>query len=391
MRQIFFVALLILAMSHFAIAQSTDQSEYTLAAYYWPDYHREPRMEAFLGKGWTEYQMIAASKPKYAGHYQPRVPAWGPLDESDPKVFAKKIDAAADHGVDCFIMDWYWYEDKPFLEAALNDGLLKAPNKDRIKFALMWANHTFIDIFPKGREGNRGTIFPGEVDRKTFDDAIDHILAQKYLQQPNYWRIDGKAYFSIYEIGTLIKGLGGIEQTKEALESFRTKAKAAGAGELHLNAILFQLPALPAVPGQQEKTKQDTIEKLGFDSVTSYTWAHSVLPSGKHEEWAKHAYAQWPEFTAQFKVPYFPNVSIGWDNNARMLNETAAHVNDSTPEHLKSALEEAKKFVDAHPQTQKIITLNAWNEWPEGSYLEPDEKFGMQYLEAVKAVFPPKP
>ena len=262
------------------LAPSTLRAQYTLAAYYWPDYHREPRMEAFLGQGWTEYQMIAASKPKYPGHYQPRVPAWGPLDESDPKVFAQKIDAAADYGVNCFIMDWYWYEDKPFLEAALDDGLLKAPNKDRIKFALMWANHTFIDIFPKGRPGNRGTIFPGEVDRKTFDDAVDHILAMGYLKQPNYWRIDGKAYFSIYEVGTLIKGLGGVEQTRAALDSFRKKVRDAGLGELYLNAILFQIPTLPAVPGEQAKTKQDTIEKLGLDSVTSYTWAHSVLPSG---------------------------------------------------------------------------------------------------------------
>src|SRR3954467_3790181 len=133
MRLVLSVALLLLAMSNFAPAQSTAQSKYTLAAYYWPDYHREPRMEAFLGQGWTEYQMIAASKPKYEGHYQPRVPAWGPLDESDPDVFAKKIDAAADHGVNCFIMDWYWYEDQPFLEDALNKGLLQAKNKDRIK------------------------------------------------------------------------------------------------------------------------------------------------------------------------------------------------------------------------------------------------------------------
>ena len=77
----------------------------------------------------------------------------------------------------------------------------------------MWANHTFIDIFPKGRPGNKGTIWPGACDRKTFDSAIDHILAQGYLKQPNYWRIDGKLYFSIYEVGTLIKGLGGVKPT----------------------------------------------------------------------------------------------------------------------------------------------------------------------------------
>jgi hypothetical protein len=382
---------LILVLICSILATSSFAENYTLAAYYWPDYHREPRMEAFLGKGWTEYQMIAASKPKYPGHYQPRVPAWGPLDESDPKVMEKKIDAAADHGVNCFIMDWYWYDNQPFLEAALNDGLMKAPNRERIKFALMWANHTFIDIFPKGRPGNKGTIWPGECDRKTFDSAIDHILAQGYLKQPNYWRIDGKPYFSIYEVGTLIKGLGGVKPTREALDDFRRKVREAGLGELHLNAVLFQLPELPsAVPGETKKTKQETLDQLGFDSVTSYTWAHSVWPKGPYDEWAKQAEAQWDDFSKQFSVPYFPNVSIGWDNNARMLNETAAHVNDSSPEKFKAALVRAKEWVDAHPNQPKIITINAWNEWPEGSYLEPDKKFGTQYLDAVKAVFPPK-
>jgi hypothetical protein len=255
----------------------------------------------------------------------------------------------------------------------------------------MWANHTFIDIFPKGRPGNKGTIWPGECDRKTFDSAIDHILAQGYLKQPNYWRIDSKLYFSIYEVGTLIKGLGGVKPTREALDDFRRKVREAGLGELHLNAVLFQLPELPsAVPGETKKTKQETLDQLGFDSVTSYTWAHSVWPAGHYEDWAKKAEAQWDDFAKQFTVPYFPNVSIGWDNNARMLNETAAHINDSTPEKFEAALVKAKEWVDAHPKQPKVITLNAWNEWPEGSYLEPDEKFGMQYLDAVKAVFPPR-
>jgi hypothetical protein len=65
-------------------------------------------------------------------------------------------------------------------------------------------------------------------------------------------------------------------------------------------------------------------------------------------------------------------------------------VNDSSPQKFKAALVKAKQWVDAHPNQPKIITINAWNEWPEGSYLEPDEKFGMQYLDAVKEVFPPQ-
>ena len=368
------------------MAQSNEP--FTVAAYYWPDYHPDPRMESFLGPGWTEYQMIAASQPKYEGHDQPREPLWGPENEADPKVMARKIDAAADHGVNCWIMDWYWYENQPLLEGALKRGLMQAPNRDRIKFALMWANHTFIDIFPAGRPGNRGRLWAGEVDRATFDSAVDHILAQGYFAQSNYLRLDGKIYFSIYELGTLIKGLGGLAATRDALESFRRKVREAGLGEMNLNVILWQIPELPpAVPGDREKTKQEVLEQLGIDSLTTYTWVHTVPLNIPYDEWARRAFGQWEQWTGEFSIPYIPNVSIGWDNNARNLGPLVGHIRDSTPAKFKNALVEAKRFLGKHPTLPRMVTINAWNEWPEGAYLEPDKKFGYGYLEAVRAVF----
>ena len=71
----------------------------------------------------------------------PKVPLWGYTDEADPAAMAQKIDAAADHGVDAFIFDWYWYEDGPYLERALEEGFLGAANNERLKFSLMWADH----------------------------------------------------------------------------------------------------------------------------------------------------------------------------------------------------------------------------------------------------------
>jgi hypothetical protein len=97
---------------------------------------------------------------------------------------------------------------------------------------------------------------------------------------------------------------------------------------------------------------------------------------------------QWPEFAAEFSVPYFPNVSIGWDNNARILGPLAAHITDSTPAKFEQALRTARAYVEER-DLQRILTINAWNEWPEGSYLEPDERFDMGYLNAVRSVFPP--
>lgn len=98
-----------------------------LAAFYFPDYHCDERMEKEHGPGWTEWDVVQAARSRFPGHRQPKVPLWGYGDESEPEVMAKKIAAAADHGIGTFLFDWYWYGEKPFLEGALKRGFLNAP------------------------------------------------------------------------------------------------------------------------------------------------------------------------------------------------------------------------------------------------------------------------
>jgi hypothetical protein len=101
---------------------------YQLAAYYVPNYHVDPRNEAPYGPGWTEWELVRGATARFPGHRQPKVPLWGYEDESDPAVFARKIDEGADHGIDCFLFDWYWYDDGPFLNRALERGFMQAGN-----------------------------------------------------------------------------------------------------------------------------------------------------------------------------------------------------------------------------------------------------------------------
>ena len=84
----------------------------------------------------------------FSGHHQPKRPSWGYFDESDPKWSRQEIDLAADHGIDAFLFDWYWYSGVRLMEEALENGFLKAPNRSRLKFALMWANHDWGEYFP---------------------------------------------------------------------------------------------------------------------------------------------------------------------------------------------------------------------------------------------------
>jgi len=92
---------------------------YQVAAFYFPQYHRDPQNDTWHGNGWTEWELVRAATPRFPGHQQPKVPLWGHEDEDDPAVMARKIDAAADYGVDAFIFDWYWYNGAPFLNAAI--------------------------------------------------------------------------------------------------------------------------------------------------------------------------------------------------------------------------------------------------------------------------------
>lgn len=351
-------------------------TQYEVAVYYFPGYHPEPRNDARLGKGWTEWTLIKAGVPQYAGHLQPKVPLWGYEDESNLEAMAKKIDAAADHGVTTFIFDWYWHEIGPFLDRALDKGFLTAPNRGRIQFALMWANHDWIDIFPAKKDVAPKLLYPGTVSRQTFDKAMDYVV-RHYFTQPNYWKIDGKPYFSIYEVWTLIDGLGGRDKARAALDDFRAKVKAAGLPGVHLNAVGWG------------KLDNEMIHALGFDSVTSYCWVHHTgLPEHTpYDQWAQKSYDMWDKLKAKWSVPYFPNVSMGWDNTPRFA--WGKTVTGNTPAEFEKALQRVKAFLDEQKTGPRIFTINAWNEWTEGSYLEPDTVHKMAYLEAIKSVFPP--
>jgi hypothetical protein len=192
---------------------------YEVAAYYFPNYHLDPRNEQWHGQNWTEWELVKRGEPRFPGHQQPKVPLWGYEDEADPTVMAKKIDAAADHAISTFIFDWYWYQDGPYLGRALEEGFLKAENNNRMKFALMWANHDWVDIQPAKRNGPPPVLAKGSVGTDIFVKATQHMI-DAYFGHPSYWKVNGGLYVSFYELMSLVKGLGGLDNTRKALDDF---------------------------------------------------------------------------------------------------------------------------------------------------------------------------
>lgn len=372
----------------------------TVLAYYFPGWHADPRTDAWFEPHWTEWSLLRDAGPRFDGHRQPRIPALGYQDESDPLVAAGQIDLARAHGIDGLLVDYYWYEDGGYLDGALDRGLLEAANAEELTFGLMWANHELVDIFPTDRpEGPPPPqLKDGAIDLDAFERMTDHIVA-RYFARPNYLRIEGKPWFSVYEIGNLIQGLGGIEETAAALVRFQEKAVAAGHPGLHLDAVVWGFGVLPTAI--QIEDPATLIEQLGFASATSYVWIHHVdvrdfsFPVADVGVLQDQVFDEYERVAKALPVPFYPNVTVGWDPSPRTDQSIAFRrgrypfttVWDQSPEEFRTGLKRAQRFLAAHPSEHPVLTINAWNEWTEGSALLPDTTHGLAYLEAVREVF----
>ena len=377
-------------------SKETDSNKITVACYYFPNYHTRDTSDLRISRlhfdNWSEWELVQQAKPRFEGHDQPKVPAWGYEDEKDPNVMAKKIRTALKYGIDVFIFDWYTYDGKPFLNRCLDEGLLKASNTESIKFALMWANHDWTELFPYTAGTPIDVLYSGKVTSEMFE-YIGNQLIEQYFTKPNYWLIDGKAYFSIYDVQNFIHSFGSVEATVAEMEKLNRKAIQAGLKGVHWNLVAWSLPVLP---GENTPINNgEVIKQLGFNSATSYVWVHH---SGieKYNDVRDNYMNHWDNAKKQFNVPYYPNVTMGWDPTPRTNQDMPWQVGgypytsvmtDNTPENFKTALQMTKDKLLADPYGPRIFNINCWNEWTEGSYLEPDIKTGMAYLEAVKEVF----
>jgi hypothetical protein len=354
-----------------------EQDDYLVAAYIWPSCHNDERLgqDILWPEGIGEWEMIKKGNPRFEGHYQPKLPLWGYEMDDDPEVMERWIDLAADHGVDIFIFDWYWYDDGPFLESSLNNGFLKAKNNDRMDFYVMWANHDVLqNYWNYHRYGDDNSLlWDGAVDLENFKIIVKRVIDQ-YFGQPNYFRIDDEPVFSIFRLEEFIDGVGGEQQAVEALDYFREEVKKAGYPGLHLQ-VVYQNHVRYGI--------NKTVEKFGINSITQYNWGG---PRG--EEFLKYGTQAWNRIEAwsdTLSIPFFPNVTIGWDDTPRYADKgkkDVIHLNN-TPESFAAYVQKAKEYCDEHPDQPPVITINAWNEWIEGAYLLPDMKYGYSYIEAL--------
>lgn len=340
--------------------------------------------------GIGEWETVMTVGDRYPGHYWNRKPLWGYINEADPSVMEMEIEQATSHGINVFIFDWYWYDGRPFMETTLDNGFLKARNNDKMKFYLMWANHDVLNLWDTrlARYNEDNVIWTGRVDREEFEKICRRNI-EKYFKHPGYYKIDGKPVFMIYDIPQLIAGLGGVEETADALRWFTEETKRAGFPGLDLQITMWSInlnySGLDA--GKTGNPSDDFVKKLGFTSGTHYQFVHFTDVNDDYENILGRVEAEWNRIDNTYSFPYYPHISVGWDNSPR--TQHSAVVRNNTPENFEKGLLKAKAYADAHPGQAPLITINSWNEWTETSFLQPCNLYGYGYLDAVKRVFGP--
>ena len=363
-----------------------------LAAIVWPAYQPEPR--------WAELGIFADGKGEWQNVYECGKcarPLWGYENEADPNVVARKIDAALAAGVNVFVYDWYWYGGRPFLEDGLDKGFLKAPNCDRMKFYIMYANHdvdqTWNNRIPTAEK--RKVLWPAKVSDADWQEIVRRLIA--YFRLPNYYAIDGKPVFWLYRSDDFI-AWEGLEKAQSRLRYLRDEVKKAGFPGLHL-----QVSASASKDHLVERLPEH-IRDVGADSVTTYNWAYRTWgkifsppdrPATTYLEWGELAMKYMDEaavWTKKGGARWVPNLSMGFDNCSRFPASelrTRRGIVGRTPRDFEAFARRVRQWVDENVAQgqRKLVIVNSWNEWTEDSYLEPDDKFGYGYLNALWRAF----
>ena len=383
-----------------AAAQTgADARGYDVAAFVWPAYHAEPRWAelGIFAHGNGEWQNVYEAAPKFDGHREPLEPLWGYEKEDNPSVVARKIDAALAAGVNVFIYDWYWYGGRPFLENALNNGFLKAPNNSRMRFYIMWANHFVTPLWNNkvAGEAKNKRLWSPFVSLEEFKTVLVPRWLSQYFSKPNYYKIGNKPVVSIFQIWNFIGGMGGLENAREAIKFLDAECRKAGFAGVHIQPTVYYVgkgnkPPY-TLPNKPNCTIAEIFEYLGIDNITVYNWPSldKIVDGKPYRQWGENSFAKFGDMQKDYGAQFFPNVTIGWDNNSRYPKGARQPVIVPNAKDYEHFLRRAKAWADANipAPLPKLITINAWNEWTEGNILEPDRKSGYDFLNATARVF----
>lgn len=366
-----------------------------IIALYFPQLHAIPENDKWWGKGFTDWNNIRRARPQFVGHYQPRIPLDGNYyDQSKLETIRYQASLAKKYGIYGFCHYHYWFDGKQLLETPTN---LLRDNKDiDIPFCLSWANETWSRRWD-GQDHHiliRQTHPPTEESwRKHFNYLIT------FWEDPRAIRIEGRPVFIIYRPHR-------IDKINQMVEFWRELALKEGIPGIYLIAqkqyefpdrkclepfdAIFQFQPFESIfhPTYNPKAIGRTfwrkiLQKLPSQIKAVLKSIHSSLAKeltfyDYDEIWEEIIKIRWDTLTT------YPGAFVDWDNTAR-YQERATIFTGASPEKFQNWLHQLITTMPTRKLPENFIFLNAWNEWSESAYLEPDERYGLAYLEAIRS------
>ncbi|GBR69166.1 glycoside hydrolase family 99-like domain-containing protein [Gluconobacter kanchanaburiensis] len=338
-------------------------------AYYLPQFHTIPENDAWWGDGFTEWTNLPRGIPRFSDHYQPRIPRdLGHYTLNSPEILERQAAMARAAGVEGFIFYFYWFNRKRLLDQPLE--MLIANPQINLPFCLMWANENWSRRW----DGSDEDLLIAQDYRTEDDEALVDCFA-RYLRDPRYIHFDGRPILMVYRPGTIPDAPSAfvrwraLFRSRHGLDPLFVMGQAFG----DENPDLFGLDGAIEFPPHKVVSNCSLIN----DDIRLFDneFSGQVYDYG---EVVESALAQAPP-----PFPLIRTAAPSWDNDARRPGKGLV-LHGSTPELYERWLGGLIDQAQAHPFFgDPVVCINAWNEWAEGAYLEPDQHFGSAYLNAT--------
>lgn len=347
-----------------------DKDDPKIIAFYLPQYYPDDHNNKWWGRGSTEWTNTTKSMPQYIGQYQPRLP--GELGFYDLRIIdniKRQVELAKIYGIYGFCFYFYWFDGERVLDVPLDNFV----NNINFPFSLCWANESWTKQW--SGSSNEVLIKQSETE-ESYINFIKSCI--KYFENDNYIKIKDRYLLTIYKPDR-------IPNVRRVLRLWRDYVKNKTNRDLYLVASI-----------SDRKQYFNDYESLGWDAISEFAPGPYLSAMKNITQEKKYVCTEfqgvvydYKEFVENHKFSFIANKKIYravcpmWDNTPRRANR-AMVLDGSTPELFSRWLSEV--IVETEHNTvldDKIIFVNAWNEWAEGAYLEPDLKFRYQYLEAI--------